>query len=193
MRDYIFVEKSLERTGGTQGGLQSPWRKVKVVRETPTDVYVLKRDAGAEYAEECAQLRVDRQCLEGTGEYRHPATGIAFRLWPVRFSCRGCSPTRRAGIGFWDSEQGLRAPDEVPACSTDRPLTGKTMEDHILGMTPQTLVALEQEILWARCLNRDHVWFDNVELHFGDAALLYSFAKGEIKRNAWRHDKPTEE
>ena len=84
MRDYIFVEKN--PPDGAEVGLQSPWRKVKVVQETRTDVYVLKSDAGADYAEDSEQLRVDRQCLEGTGEYRHPATGIAFRLWPVRFS-----------------------------------------------------------------------------------------------------------
>ena len=86
MRDYLFVEKSPERTGGAQGGLQSPWCKIKVVKETRTDVYVLKSDAGAEDAEDSEQLRVDRGCLEGTGEYRDPATGIAFRLWPRRFS-----------------------------------------------------------------------------------------------------------
>jgi hypothetical protein len=86
MRDYLFVEKSPERTGSAQGGLQSPWRKVKVVKETRIDVYVLKSDAGAEDAEDSEQLRVDRRCLEGTGEYHHPATGIAFHLWPRRFS-----------------------------------------------------------------------------------------------------------
>jgi hypothetical protein len=85
MRDYLFVEKKPVRTGGAQLGLQSPWRKVRVVKQTPTDVYVLTGDADAEYAEDSEQLRVDRRCLEGTGEYRHPATGLAFRLWPRRF------------------------------------------------------------------------------------------------------------
>ena len=86
MPDYLFVERRTERMGGSQGGLQSRWRKVKVVKETRTDLYVLKSDAGAKGVGDGAQVRIDRQCLEGTGKYRHPATGIAFHLWPVRFS-----------------------------------------------------------------------------------------------------------
>ena len=86
MHGFLFSEQSPIRGGETQLGLQSRWRKVKVVKETPTDVYVLRRDANTECAENSEQLRVDRRCLEVTGEYRHPATGILFRLWPNRFS-----------------------------------------------------------------------------------------------------------
>ena len=85
MHDFLFTEQSPVRGGDTQLGLPSRWRKVRVVKETPTDMYVLRCDASAEWAEDQEQLRVDRRCLEGTGEYRHPATGIVFRLWPSRF------------------------------------------------------------------------------------------------------------
>ena len=56
------------------------------MNETRTGLYVLESDAGDDYAEDSEKIRVDRKRLEGTGEYRHPATGIAFRMWPVRFS-----------------------------------------------------------------------------------------------------------
>ena len=55
---FLFTEQSPICAGDAQRGLQSRWRKVKVVKETSTAVYVLRRDANAGWVENKEQLRV---------------------------------------------------------------------------------------------------------------------------------------
>jgi hypothetical protein len=86
VREYLFVEQGVMSRGSARGGLQSPWRKLKVLRETPDDFYVLKSDTSSEFAQTDEQLRLNRRRLEETGEFRDASSGTLFCLWPRRFS-----------------------------------------------------------------------------------------------------------
>ena len=83
MREYLFVERNVVPMGA---GLRSQWRKLKVVKETPEDFFVLKSDTGSEFARADEELRLSRRHLEETGEFRDVSSGTRFRLWPSRFS-----------------------------------------------------------------------------------------------------------
>ena len=85
VREYLFVKENARPVGRAQAGLQSPWRKLKVMGETSEDFYVLKSDAESGSAGAHEQLRLNRRHLEETGEFVEASSGTLFCLWPRRF------------------------------------------------------------------------------------------------------------